>query len=95
MAIYGKALRNKHAADAAYDRELAGIRRVTEWVETPFVWQSKQTATHVTFSAYGTFRRDQVAWRKADGTVVPWSAGRQGDTFLISRAAIAHAETST
>lgn len=39
----------------------------------------------VHFKAYGWVPTVALRWRKADGTVAPWSAGREGDAFLIAR----------
>lgn len=78
-------VRQKMARDARDEREMVALKRDREMVEVPFEWQSKQTAKAILFPSYGWVPAVAVRWRKADGTVVPWSCGYQGDTFLMAR----------
>ncbi len=80
-AIITNAVRAKQASDAAYERQLRGMRG-RSFVAVPFRWQTQQDRFTVTFPVYGRLPHDCVAWRR-DGQMLPWCCGREGDEFLI------------
>lgn len=67
-------------------QQMAAMKRLqdVEFVEVPFEWQTKQTPDAAIFPSYGWVPHEMLRWRTADGTVVPWCCGRQGDTFLMA-----------
>ncbi|PKM47073.1 MAG: hypothetical protein CVV05_01405 [Gammaproteobacteria bacterium HGW-Gammaproteobacteria-1] len=86
MAYVPRGIRERWVRDAQYARELAAMKRHrnVEFVEVPFEWQTKQTRDSALFPSYGWVPHEMLRWRKLDGTVVPWSWGRQGDVFLMA-----------
>lgn len=86
MAIVTQAVRNKMARDAAYERELRGLKRqaADEMVVVPFEWQTQQTDKAVKFRTYGWVPKVCIAWER-NGQRLPWSLGGEGDQFLIAR----------
>jgi len=84
MAYVTKLMRQKMALAARDEREARGMKKNREMVEVPFEWQTKQTAEAVLFPTYGWVPVVALRWRR-DGKELPWSAGRQGDTFLMAK----------
>ena len=86
MVYVCRAIREKQAADAQVEREMLAMKRAEnrEFVEVPFEWQTKQTARAALFPSYGWVPHIAMRWRKGDGTIVPWSVGRNGDVFLMA-----------
>jgi hypothetical protein len=80
----GKLIRQQQARDARFTRETRALHSDRPMTEVPFEWQSKQTALAVHFPTYGWVPAEAIRWRKSDGTIVPWSCGRQGDALLIA-----------
>jgi hypothetical protein len=53
MAIVGRAIREKQASDAQYERELRGLKSNREMVEVPFEWHGAITAKAIKLPSYG------------------------------------------
>lgn len=83
MVYVCKSLRQKLTADFCRDRETLAVKGRKDWIEVPFEWQTKQTLKAVLFPSYGWVPRAALAWRRGD-MVLPWSLGRDGDTFLMA-----------
>lgn len=85
MAAYvTRGMREKMASDAAHDRAARAVKVKRPMTPVPFEWHTAQTKDAVKFPSYGWVPVDAIRWQKADGTVVGWPAGRQGDQLLIA-----------
>lgn len=85
MAYVTQGMRQKMASDAAYERELRGLKRQGEMVPVPFEWLTRQTRDAVQFPTYGWVPKVCIAWAQRDtGLRLPWSCGREGDQLLIA-----------
>lgn len=85
MARTANFVRQRLAADAAYDRELSAIKKVCGWREVAWEWHTKQTEKAVHFPTYGWVPRVAIAGRAPDGRIVPWSQFRNSyHVFLLA-----------
>jgi hypothetical protein len=88
MTTVGRALREKFSADATHERLTAAMKRqvVADMVEVPYEWQTAQSRDAIKFPTYGWVPMTAVAWVSAvTGERLPWTSGRDGDTFLMDR----------
>jgi hypothetical protein len=85
MAYVPRFVRASLNADAAYERELAAIKRISDWRPVAWEWHSKQTPKAVFFPSYGWVPRVAIAGRAPDGLIVPWSQFRNSyHEFLLA-----------
>jgi hypothetical protein len=88
VAYVTRGMRQKMASEAAYERQLRGMKRQSadEMVPVPFEWQRKQTRDAVLFPTYGWVPVSCIAWvQRGTGTKLPWCCGREDDQFTIAR----------
>ena len=86
MAYVTKGMRQKFARDARYEREMLALKTKREMVQVPFEWPTAQTAKAVKFPSYGWVPAVALRWKQKDtGLDLPWSGGRDGDTFFMAK----------
>ena len=86
MAYTAKFVRARLAADAEYEREAHAIKRVNDWVETPWEWHDKQTAKAVHFPTHGWVPKVAIGGRTPKGLIVPWMGFKnKAHTFLLAK----------
>lgn len=85
MAIYGRLLRDKAAADHEYAASLRSMKSGRDMVAVPYERLINQTIKAIRFPSYGWVPKVAIQWRKANGVVVPWMLGHEGDTLMIAR----------
>lgn len=82
MAIVGRLIRQKQASDAHSERCAAGFAKdYGAYVAVGEMWK-KQTAKAAIFPTKGVIAHSLLRWQRADGTMVPWDVGHDGDTLM-------------
>jgi len=95
MAIVGRAIRQKQAADSEHERLRRSLSKdFGEYVEVPFEWQRKQTPRAVHFPTYGWVPASLIRCRKAAGKLYGWDQFYEGDAFLLPRFVLERAGVS-
>lgn len=82
MAGRSVLLNQKWAAEAEAQRCAAAMRRdYGDYAPVGEMWK-KQTAKAAVFPTKGIIAFTLLRWHKADGTVVDWTMGREGDVLM-------------
>ena len=82
MAIVGLALKQKWAADAATARNAQAMKKdYGAYAAVGEIW-TKQSAKAAHFKTHGWIAHVLLRWQRADGSMVPFDSGYQGDTLM-------------